>query len=299
MIQLAKFTHPNFVGKPYLTCSSRISMLEEIWKASEYQYPMTFQYPPGTSGSNTWLNIRVTKGASSKWLSLGLTTSGLWFCRPGVDLFILVNTQGILGAATLKDRIPEPSCVQAGIKAFLSLFQLLALSAFQTSQIWAALTIENSSSVLAEAFLFPASSSWLCSCYQIQAHSAHLTPDQQIGRRGVGTVATVFGKLESEKMVDSYPKEPSTWVRIQACTLEVWLSVASFLYWNPLFLQLFTYVRLPCSCKPPARQILFSVLRFFISLWMEKCYPFKGQSLENGLSCLFQALGNTLNSKQT
>ena len=27
---------------------------------------------------------------------------------------------------------------------------------------------------------------------------------------------------------------------------------------------------------------------------MEKCYPFKGQSLENGLSCLFQALGHTL-----
>ena len=31
---------------------------------------------------------------------------------------------------------------------------------------------------------------------------------------------------------------------------------------------------------------------------MEKCYPLKGQSLENGLSCLFQALGNILNLKQ-
>ena len=27
---------------------------------------------------------------------------------------------------------------------------------------------------------------------------------------------------------------------------------------------------------------------------MEKCYTFKGQSLENGLSCIFQATGNIL-----
>ena len=27
---------------------------------------------------------------------------------------------------------------------------------------------------------------------------------------------------------------------------------------------------------------------------MEKCYTFKGQSLENGLSCIFQAIGNIL-----
>ena len=29
---------------------------------------------------------------------------------------------------------------------------------------------------------------------------------------------------------------------------------------------------------------------------MEKCYTLKGQSLENGLSCIFQAIGNILNS---
>ena len=32
-----------------------------------------------------------------------------------------------------------------------------------------------------------------------------------------------------------------------------------------------------------------------ISMWMEKCYTFKGQSLENGLSCIFQATGKFFN----
>ena len=37
---------------------------------------------------------------------------------------------------------------------------------------------------------------------------------------------------------------------------------------------------------------------FFISMWMEKCCIFKDQSLENGLACAFQAIGNILNWKQ-
>ena len=31
---------------------------------------------------------------------------------------------------------------------------------------------------------------------------------------------------------------------------------------------------------------------------MEKCYSLIGQSLEDGLSCIFQAIGNILNWKQ-
>ena len=30
-------------------------------------------------------------------------------------------------------------------------------------------------------------------------------------------------------------------------------------------------------------------------MWMEKCYTFKSQSLENGLSYTFQAIGKILN----
>ena len=30
---------------------------------------------------------------------------------------------------------------------------------------------------------------------------------------------------------------------------------------------------------------------------MEKCYTFKGQNLENGLSCIFQSIGNILLQK--
>ena len=41
----------------------------------------------------------------------------------------------------------------------------------------------------------------------------------------------------------------------------------------------------------------FSVLQLFISVWMEK-YNLRGQSLQNGLSCIFQAIGNILTSEQ-
>lgn len=63
---------------------------------------------------------------------------------------------------------------------------------------------------------------------------------------------------------------------------------------NPLFLSLSMWVWSPCSQRPLTRQMSFSALRFFISIRIEKCSTFKGQSLENRRSCLFQALGNIL-----
>ena len=58
------------------------------------------------------------------------------------------------------------------------------------------------------------------------------------------------------------------------------------------------------SYKTTTRQILLSVLQLFVAIiciatvlqpmQQEKCYTLKGQSLENGLSCIFQAIGNTL-----
>ena len=54
-----------------------------------------------------------------------------------------------------------------------------------------------------------------------------------------------------------------------------------------------------CSCKLQTKQMLLSVVQLFISLRMEKCYTLKGQSLETRLSCIFQAIGNILNSKKT
>ena len=44
--------------------------------------------------------------------------------------------------------------------------------------------------------------------------------------------------------------------------------------------------------------MLFSVVQLFLSIRMEKYYTFKGPSLENGLSCLFQAIGNILKWRQ-
>ena len=43
--------------------------------------------------------------------------------------------------------------------------------------------------------------------------------------------------------------------------------------------------------------MFFSVLRFF-NIYMNAKVTLKGQSLENGLSCTFQAVGNILNIKQ-
>ena len=62
-----------------------------------------------------------------------------------------------------------------------------------------------------------------------------------------------------------------------------------------------------CSCpcrsghnvpiNPQEDNSLFSVLQLFVCAWTERCCTFKGQSLENGLSCIFQAVGNILLQK--
>ena len=41
----------------------------------------------------------------------------------------------------------------------------------------------------------------------------------------------------------------------------------------------------------------FFVLQRFISEWVGRCYTFKDQSLENSLSCVFQAIGTILLQK--
>ena len=51
-------------------------------------------------------------------------------------------------------------------------------------------------------------------------------------------------------------------------------------YQNPLVLHTSTNVLSPCSCKPPTRQLLLSVLQLFISIWMENCYTIKGKAWE-------------------
>ena len=43
--------------------------------------------------------------------------------------------------------------------------------------------------------------------------------------------------------------------------------------------------------------MLFSVLKLFISIWVENCYTFKGQSFENGLFYIFQAIGSIFVAK--
>lgn len=53
-----------------------------------------------------------------------------------------------------------------------------------------------------------------------------------------------------------------------------------------------------CSCKPPTRHMSFSVLQLFVCVWREESYSLKGQSLENGLPCIFRARGEFLWQKQ-
>ena len=61
---------------------------------------------------------------------------------------------------------------------------------------------------------------------------------------------------------------------------------------NPLS----TKVRSRCSCNLQQKKCCSLFHNFYLYM-DEKCYPLKGQSLENRLSCLFQARGNILNSK--
>ena len=61
---------------------------------------------------------------------------------------------------------------------------------------------------------------------------------------------------------------------------------------KPLTIQ----VRSWCSCIPPTKQNVFLCsANFLICVWMEKCYTLEGQSLENGLFCIIQAVSNILN----
>ena len=49
-----------------------------------------------------------------------------------------------------------------------------------------------------------------------------------------------------------------------------------------------------CSCKPPTRQMSFSARKLLICVY---AWTLKYQSPENGLSCVFQAIGNILLEK--
>ena len=74
----------------------------------------------------------------------------------------------------------------------------------------------------------------------------------------------------------------------------MWLVVANFLAQESFF---------SCSCSGGSchnipinlhQDNCYSLFCNFLSLRMETCSIFKGQSLENGLSCIFQAIGKIL-----
>ena len=105
-------------------------------------------------------------------------------------------------------------------------------------------------------------------------------------------IATLFKKSADQELVDQCHNElsysnwnsSSTVMKGEVCR---WLVQTS----NFLVLESFALVAVHValvtrSCKPPTKQMLFSVLQVFLN---EKCYTFKGQtweqSLENGLSC--------------
>ena len=103
---------------------------------------------------------------------------------------------------------------------------------------------------------------------------------------------------QMEKVVGHVPKNHLTWVRIWASFMlkgeEVWLVVADPWGRNPMFLQLSRQVQSQCSYKPPTKQLLFSVLRLFVFILMEKYYTFKNQILGNGFSLILQDIDSIL-----
>ena len=78
----------------------------------------------------------------------------------------------------------------------------------------------------------------------------------------------------------------------------VWLVVADLLILESFTVQLSMGAMSWFYSKPPTGQVLFSVLQLFIFIGREKCYTFKGQSLENGLSCPFEVIGNSNRIRQ-
>ena len=108
----------------------------------------------------------------------------------------------------------------------------------------------------------------------------------------IGAEKGLLQKVHGEHTGGSCPSKPWTPQRVLAkCKVRErcgWLLQTSW-YGNPLFSQLSMWAWSWCSCKSPTRQMFFSVLQLFTSIWMKKCY-----TLENGLSCIFQTIGSLL-----
>ena len=79
----------------------------------------------------------------------------------------------------------------------------------------------------------------------------------------------------------------------------MWLFVSKFLVQkSSIFVALHVdqvMVRSGCSCKPPTKQISFSILQLFYL--KKKCNNLKGHSLKNRLFCVFQDMGSVLLQK--
>ena len=77
----------------------------------------------------------------------------------------------------------------------------------------------------------------------------------------------------------------------------MWLFITDFLVQESFVLAVVQYVHRPlCSFKPQTRQILFSVLHFLSLYKWKSVVPLKIRNLKNGILCIFQAIGNILNT---
>ena len=90
-------------------------------------------------------------------------------------------------------------------------------------------------------------------------------------------IVNLFGRLSYGE--DGVPKNHLPWVSIQASFKLKGVSIW-FVSPNCLVLESFPHVLShrsgQCSCKPSKRQMLFSVLKLTISIWVRKCNTFKG-----------------------
>ena len=74
----------------------------------------------------------------------------------------------------------------------------------------------------------------------------------------------------------------------------MWLVAANFLVLESFVLAAVHVGQVMMFLSTSKRQMLFSGLQLFISIQKEKYYTLEGQSLECGLSYIFQATGNIL-----
>ena len=143
------------------------------------------------------------------------------------------------------------------------------------------------------------------SCYQVQDFAAYQVKGQSIGREVLGARNRDFiqkasrsrGCVDSCHKVSSYLSNNEVLIRVFFLTLigeGMWLFAENFLMSKSFVLV----AAVMFLWTPNKTSTSLCSATFHLCMNGKIYYTFKGQSLENGLSCMFQAIGSILNTRE-